>query len=191
MLIIISGRYGTSCKYLHKHLIPRTHASTRVWVYGREGEAAWLVSVLRARINRCCCICDFVLVFNPAGRNHRKWYIYNPAFCVSQPEWTTHQRADFALFVHQSNNAERSQVNLEAHCWASLVLFAVIALVEDHSVFLEHYPGPTVVHGVLDKNLLRTLNCMLLGVWLLQKKVWLWSRVVRVAPLPTPKIIES
>lgn len=40
MLIIVSERCGTSCKYLHKHLIPRTHASTRVWVYGREGEAA-------------------------------------------------------------------------------------------------------------------------------------------------------
>lgn len=29
---------------------------------------------------------------------------------------------------------------------------------EDHPVFLEHYPGFTVVHGVLDKNFLRTLK---------------------------------
>lgn len=34
MLIIISGRCGTSCKYLHKHLIPGPH--TRVCV--RMGE---------------------------------------------------------------------------------------------------------------------------------------------------------
>lgn len=81
-LIIISGRCGTSCEHLPKHLIPRTHASTHL--YGKEGEAAWLVSALRARINRCCCICDIILVFNAVGRSHKKWYIYNPAFSLWQ-----------------------------------------------------------------------------------------------------------
>lgn len=34
-LIIISGRRGTSCKYLHKHLTPGAHARVRVCMGGK------------------------------------------------------------------------------------------------------------------------------------------------------------
>lgn len=51
-LIVVSGGWGTSCKHLHKHLIPGTH----VRACDGEGRGSSLMSVLRVRVNQCCCI---------------------------------------------------------------------------------------------------------------------------------------